>query len=240
MIPPPGFLPPHKTHLICKVHRSLYGLRQSPHQWYGTIDANLLKGGLTRVNADSNVYHLQTKIATIILILYVDDICITGSDQQGIIRLKQYLQSTYTMIDLGLLSKFLGVQFCQTSSGILMHQTAYKMQLFTEYGMLSTISTYVPMSNSLKLAKETDTPPIDAITYQRLIGELNYLTKTCWDIEFVVSLLSRFMHHPQEQHYQTALAVLQYLHPYPSLGLWYPHPTTRIFKRRLWRRHRGT
>jgi hypothetical protein len=58
--------------------------------------------------------------------------------------------------------------------------------------------------------------------YQHLVGELNYLTKTRWDIGFAEFLLSWYMHKPQQLHLNAAFAVLQYLRCHPSLGLWYP------------------
>ena len=130
---PPGFLALHLSHLIYKVNKSLYGLEQSPKQWYGHIHTNLAIGGLLHTQADSNVYYRQNTSNILILIPYVDDIYITGLDCQGIIQLKKFLQAMYIMIDLGKLSKFLGVNFDQSASSVFLHQTAYTMQLLAEY-----------------------------------------------------------------------------------------------------------
>jgi hypothetical protein len=126
------------------------------------------------------------------------------------------------MTDSGLLRKFLGVQFHQVDHSVLLHQEDYIQTLLSEYDMLRTPPMYVPISDSVRLSKDTRTAPVDARYYQRLVGELNYLMKTRWDIGFAVSLLSRYMHRPQKTHLAVAFSVLQYLHRHPSLGLWYP------------------
>ena len=185
MIPPPGFLPPQS-----KVKCSLYGLCQSPRQWYGKIDSDLIKWGFTCTIANSNVCSYIDNDNIIILVLYVDDLYITGSNTIGITRLKQYLTFNYIMTNLGMLTKFLGVQFEQRHNNIFLHQILYVVSLRTEYGMLDMPSTSVPMPESTWLQKDMATPLIDAEQYQRLIGKLNHLTKTRWDIGFVVSLFS--------------------------------------------------
>ena len=92
------------------------------------------------------------------------------------------LQSKYEMTSLGPLQKFLGIQFVQT------RVCAFP----TDYRMLNTPPTYVPISSSIHLSKETRTEPVNAHQYQCIVGELNYLTKTCWEIGFAISILSRY------------------------------------------------
>ena len=124
MIPPQGFLSKHLNHLVYKVSCSLYGLKQSPRQWYEQIDIDLLSWGLICTHVDYNVYLRHNKGTFIIHILYVDDIYITSSDQQRIFQLKRYLQSIYTVTDLSTLTKFFSVQFEQTDTSIFLHQIA--------------------------------------------------------------------------------------------------------------------
>jgi hypothetical protein len=79
MCRPRRFVEPGKEHLYCRLLKSLYGLRQSPRTWYERIDSNLTKFGMTCSNYDSNIYHLHKNGNIIILMIYVDDIFITGS-----------------------------------------------------------------------------------------------------------------------------------------------------------------
>ena len=78
MIPPPRFFPSHMSHLVYKVSKSLYELKQSPKQWYSRIDYDLLNWGLTHTNVDSNMYFQHRNNHVIILILYVDDCILLG------------------------------------------------------------------------------------------------------------------------------------------------------------------
>jgi hypothetical protein len=196
---------------VCKLHRSLYGLRQSPRAWYSHVGSDLCSWDLHKITADSNVYYREYHGHIIILILYVDDLYITGSNAQGIVALKCFLVHTYEMTDLGLLRKFLGVQFLQIDHSVLLHQEDYVNSLLAEYKMLHTPPMYVPISDSIRLSKATQIVPINPYYYQHLVGELNYLTKTHWDIGFVVSLLSSYMHRPQKTHLTAAFSILQYL-----------------------------
>jgi hypothetical protein len=76
---PRGFVEPSKTHLYCRLIKSLYGLRQNPCTWYERIDLELVQYGMVRSNYDSNMYHLRMNSDTIIFMVYVDDLFITGS-----------------------------------------------------------------------------------------------------------------------------------------------------------------
>ena len=126
--------------------------------------------GLKCTNDDYNVYFNHNNGHIIILILYVDDLFFTSFDQADIIKLKRYLQATYVMADSGELTKFLGVHFEKTNSGVFLHQTPYVMHLLSKYTMLDMGSTYVPMPDSLRLSKDMNPPPIDQVMYERLIG----------------------------------------------------------------------
>lgn len=117
----------------------------------------------------------------------------------------------YRMADLGLLRKFLSVEFLQTTQGTLLHQTSYVQLLFTKYDMHNATPSFIPISKSLKLTKDSGTLLIDPWKYQHFVGELNYLTKSRWEIGYVVSILSKFMHQPQELHFNTTFIVLRYL-----------------------------
>jgi len=76
---PPGFRVHGKETMVCKLYKSLYGLKQSPHTWYECIDAALLCLGLKRITLDGNLYYLHQDGKTLILLLYVDDLFITGN-----------------------------------------------------------------------------------------------------------------------------------------------------------------
>nr|KYP45441.1 Retrovirus-related Pol polyprotein from transposon TNT 1-94 [Cajanus cajan] len=86
---PPGFIASGETHLVCRLRRSLYGLKQSPRAWFGRFSSALIEFGMTRCEADHSVFFLHSSSRICIyLVVYVDDIIITGDDSDGICRLK--------------------------------------------------------------------------------------------------------------------------------------------------------
>jgi hypothetical protein len=112
MVQPLGFIVPGKENLVCKMNRALYGLRQSPRMWYERIDTYLRSLGLTRSSSDYNMYYLGTGANKVILVLYVDDLFLSGGDEQKNSWLKEQLHTQFYITDLGSVSKYLGVEFC--------------------------------------------------------------------------------------------------------------------------------
>ena len=88
--------------LVCRLRRSLYGLKQSPRAWFGRFSSVVQEFGMLRSTADHSVfYHHNSSGQCIYLVVYVDDIVITGSDQDGIQKLKQHLFTHFQTKDLG-------------------------------------------------------------------------------------------------------------------------------------------
>ncbi|RVX02272.1 Retrovirus-related Pol polyprotein from transposon TNT 1-94 [Vitis vinifera] len=120
---PPGFVAQGESGLVCKLRRSLYGLKQSPRAWFGLFNSVVQEFGMLRSEAVHSVfYHHNSSSQCIFLVVYVDDIVITGSDQEGIQRLKQHLFNHFQTKDLGKLKYFLGVEIAQSSSSVIMSQ----------------------------------------------------------------------------------------------------------------------
>ena len=105
---PQGFV--QDSSMVCRLHKSIYGLKQAPRAWYAKMDSFLLSVGFIRCHFDSNVYILRSDDAHLLLVLYVDDLIITGSTSSIIASVKTYLQDRFTMTDLGLLHYFLGIE----------------------------------------------------------------------------------------------------------------------------------
>jgi len=97
-----------KTH-VCRLKKALYGLKQAPRAWYERIDSYLMKLGFTRSEADPNLYFKVENDRPLILVLYVDDLFLTGADPL-IHQCKRELASVFEMKDLGLMHYFLGLE----------------------------------------------------------------------------------------------------------------------------------
>ncbi|RVW30967.1 Retrovirus-related Pol polyprotein from transposon TNT 1-94 [Vitis vinifera] len=118
---PPGFVAQGESGLVCRLRRSLYGLKQSPRAWFSRFSSVVQEFGMLRSTADHSVfYHHNSLGQCIYLVVYVDDIVITGSDQDGIQKLKQHLFTHFQTKDLGKLKYFLGIEIAQSSSGVVL------------------------------------------------------------------------------------------------------------------------
>ena len=130
---PPGFVAQGESRLVCKLRRSLYGLKQSARSWFGRFSSVVQEFGVTRSTPDHLVfYHHMSSGQFIYLIVYVEDIVITGNDQNGIQRLKQHLFSHFQTKDLGKLKYFLGVEIAQSKFDVVVNQRKYALEILEE------------------------------------------------------------------------------------------------------------
>ena len=107
---PKGFPSAGDDTKVCQIKRALYGLKQSPKAWYDRINSWLQEHGFIRSECDSNLYFINRNGKTTILLLYVDDLIITGNDTQNIKNLKSKLHEDFEMTDLGATSHYLGIE----------------------------------------------------------------------------------------------------------------------------------
>ncbi|GJU36840.1 ribonuclease H-like domain-containing protein [Tanacetum coccineum] len=144
----------------------------------------------------------------IALLVYVDDILITGNILTKIEKVKQVLKIKFMIKDLGKLKYFLGIEVLDTPKGICLNQRKYYLEFIDEFGLLARKPSNLHMHPNISLTSEpSDTDPLlDNVTeYQKLIGKLIYLTTTRPDIAYIVFCLSQFMHNPLRSHLKTAL-----------------------------------
>ncbi|XP_059627195.1 uncharacterized mitochondrial protein AtMg00810-like [Cornus florida] len=155
------------------------------------------------------------------LLVYVDDIIITGDDASGIAQAKLHLQKSFDVKDLGPLRYFLGIEVARSRRGISLSQRKYVLDLLQDTGMLGCRPASTPMDPNLKLSVESGELLPDPSVYQRLVGRLIYLTNTRPDLTFAVSVISQFMHAPRSAHMDAVYHILRYLKSCPGLGLFY-------------------
>jgi hypothetical protein len=107
---PEGFIVPGKENYVCKLKKYLYGLKQSPRQWYKRFDSFMLSHGFKRSKYDSCVYIKYANGSPIYLLLYVDDMQVAAKSRKEITALKKMLSSEFDMKDLGAAKKILGME----------------------------------------------------------------------------------------------------------------------------------
>ena len=131
----PGF--EKKGKLVCKLKKSLYGLKQSSKEWFEKFTQAVKEWGFVQAQSDHTIFYKLSKDGKrAILIVYVDDIIVTGDDQLELESLKEYLVSKFELKDLGALKYFLGMEVARSSSGISVSQRKYVLDLLQDTGML--------------------------------------------------------------------------------------------------------
>ncbi|RDY13001.1 Copia protein, partial [Mucuna pruriens] len=149
---PPGFVAQGESGLVCKLRRSLYGLKQSPRAWFGKFSQVVQNFGMTRSEADHSIFYCHSSSAKCVyLVVYVDDIVITGNDDIKISQLKQYLFSHFQTKDLGHLKYFLGIEVAQSKEGIVISQRKYALDILQETSMSNCKPVYSLMDPNMKL-----------------------------------------------------------------------------------------
>uniref|UniRef100_A0A2N9IAK7 Reverse transcriptase Ty1/copia-type domain-containing protein n=1 Tax=Fagus sylvatica TaxID=28930 RepID=A0A2N9IAK7_FAGSY len=223
---PPGFHSKgeqsHSPSIVCKLQKSLYGLKQASRQWFSKFSTTLLQHGFTQSKADYSLFTKQHGSCFIALLVYVDDILIASNDATAVAQLKTYLDSQFKLKDLGPVRYFLGLEIARSSKGISVSQRKYALEIMEDAGMLGCKPAKCPMDQNLKLSKGEGSLLPDPTVYRRLIGRLMYLTMTRPDIVFSVHRLSQFMEHPRDSHLKAAQHIVQYIKGAPSQGLLYP------------------
>ncbi|GJR80268.1 retrovirus-related pol polyprotein from transposon TNT 1-94 [Tanacetum coccineum] len=208
---------------VCKLKKSLYGLKQAPRQWFFKLSQALLSFGYQQSKADYSLFTKKDTSSFTAILVYVDDLLITGSDSSQIQKLKDQLSTTFHMKDLGPLNYFLGIEVTRADQGIFISQKKYALDLLTEYGVLNAKPYKLPKDPNLKLQADVGSPLSDPEPYRRLIGKLIYLTVTRPDICYTVQLLSQFMQNPTSIHMQAAKHLLRYLLNSPGQGVVLTH-----------------
>ena len=216
---PPGYRCADKPIMVCKLERSLYGLKQSPRAWFGCFSSAMKGYGYSQSNSDHTLFLKGAQGRMTALIIYVDDMIITGNDSAEIMRLQELLSREFEMKNLGGLKYFLGIEVARSKEGIYLSQRKYVLDLLTEVGMLDCKPADTPMVQNCKLGEYPDQTPTNKEKYQRLVGRLIYLSHTRPDIAHAVSVVSQFMHAPSEDHMSAVWRIIRYLKSAPGKGL---------------------
>ncbi|XP_071727544.1 uncharacterized mitochondrial protein AtMg00810-like [Rutidosis leptorrhynchoides] len=169
--------------------------------------------------ADYSLFTKRDKEQFTAILVYVDDLLITGNSHDHIVQLKEQLKSTFHRKDLGALSYFLGLEVSKSEHGIFISQRKYTLDLLKEAGVQNLKPYKLPMDQNIKLTADVGSPLADPEVYRRLIGKLIYLTITHPDICYIVQLLSQFMQNPTSVHMHAVKHLLRYLLLAPNQGI---------------------
>ncbi|XP_019420726.1 PREDICTED: uncharacterized protein LOC109330914 [Lupinus angustifolius] len=178
---------------VCKLRKSLSGLKQAGRQWYTKLSECLISLGYTQSHHEQSLFTKSGGKAFTALLVYVDDLVLAGNHKAEINRVKQCLNDKFKIKDLGSLKYFLGLEISREKV------------------------------KTTKLDQYDHSRYVDPTSYIRLVGRLLYLTNIRPDIGFDVQQLSQFMAQLTNMHQKALCRVLRYIKGSLGQGLSYPN-----------------
>jgi Reverse transcriptase (RNA-dependent DNA polymerase) len=197
---PPGFVDPMHPHKVCLLQKALYGLKQAPRAWFHRLKTFLLSYNFICSKSDNSLFIFTNNTTVIYLLVYVDDIIITGNCISAIQDLIATLNSTFSIKDLGTLHYFLGIEVTSQQHCLYLTQTQYIHSLLSRTNMTGAKPCNTPMQQGQQLSKFSGIMLSDPTEYRMTVGALQYATITRPDNTFSVNKVSQFMASPTDQH----------------------------------------
>ena len=220
MVQPENFVSGDPKTMVCKLKKSIYGLKQASRQWYHKFYQVITSYGFEVNVVEDCVYHKFSGSKFIFLILYVDDILLASSDIGLLHETKNFLSKNFEMKDLGDASFVLGIQILRDrSQGILrLSQKGYIEKVLSRFGMSSCSPGETPVAKGDKFSlsqcpkNDLEIKEMQKIPYASAVGSLMYAQVcTRLDIAFIVGMLGRYLSNPGMDHWKAAKRVMRYL-----------------------------
>ncbi|GJW08305.1 putative RNA-directed DNA polymerase [Tanacetum coccineum] len=209
---PPGFIDPQRPNHVCLLHKSLYGLKQAPRAWFERLSKALFDLGFKGSKTDPSLFIYSRGDTLLYILVYVDDIIVTGNNKGTIDNIICQLGSAFALKDLGPLNYFLGIEIVPHVSGILLSQKKYILELLQSAGLSNCNPVSSPMVTSSSLSLDDSTAFSNPVKYRQVVGSLQYVTLSRPDIAFAVNKVCQYMHAPTENHWSAVKRILRYLH----------------------------
>jgi hypothetical protein len=229
MVQPKGFESKDKTK-VCKLKRSIYGLKQASRSWNRRFDEAVRSYDFIKNEDEPCVYKKVSGSKITFLVLYVDDILLIGNDIGMLTSVKVWLSKTFSMKDLGEAAYVLGIRIYRdrTKRVIGLSQSLYLEKVLKRFNMLDSKKGLLPVRHGIHLSKGmSPTTPKERelmakVPYASAIGSLMYaMLCTRPDIAYAVSMTSRFQSDPGQEHWTAVKCILKYLRRTKDLVLVY-------------------
>lgn len=215
---PPGYVDSRFPNHVCRLKKALYGLKQAPRAWFHRLSTFLSSSGFACSRADTSLFVYHRGATLLYLLVYVDDIILTGNDSTLIRQFIGRLQATFAIKDLGKLSYFLGLEVAYTDDGLFLSQSKYANDILVRAELVECKPVSTPMVVGQHLTS-TGSSFSDPPLFRSLVGALQYLTITRPDISFVVNTVSQFMQSPSIEHFYAVKRILRYIKGTATFGL---------------------
>jgi hypothetical protein len=226
---PEGFSQPRQEHLVCKLKKSLYGLKQSPRQWYKRFDSYMIKIGYMRCEYDCCVYVKSLDDGSFIfLLLYVDDMLIAAKSIVEVNKLKVLLSKEFDMRDLGTAKKILGMEIRRDRDAkkLRLSQAGYVKKVLERFSMENAKPVSTPLANHFRLSTSQcpktveETEDMSKVPYASAVGCLMYaMVCTRLDLAHAMSVVSKYMANPGKQHWNAIKWIFRYLKGTTDYGI---------------------
>jgi hypothetical protein len=199
--------------------KRLYGLNKAPRKWYLNFDRFMTEQGYIRCDYDHRVYFKRLENGSyIILLLYVDDMLVVGSNMQDINVLKKKLSNSFAMKDLGVAKKILGMRITKDRKNckLTLSRGEYIEKVLERFRMKNEKLVSTPLDIHLKLTKEMcpktqeETKYMSRVPYSLVVRNLMYvMVCTRPDIAHVVGVVRRYMNNPSKEQWEALKWILR-------------------------------
>ncbi|KAJ9537478.1 hypothetical protein OSB04_030211 [Centaurea solstitialis] len=217
---PEGFEDPKNPNKVCKLLKSIYGLKQASRSWNLHFDERIKEFGFTKSEFEPCVYTKFSGSIVTFLVLYVDDILLIGNDVPTLQSVKSWLSKCFQMKDLGEAAYILGIKIYRNRSKRLigLSQSTYIDKILKRFRMDESKKGFIPMQHGIVLSKtqcpvsSQDQDRMKSVPYASAIGSIMYaMLCTRPDVAYSVSVTSRYQQNPGEPHWVAVKNILKYL-----------------------------
>ena len=232
MTQPLGYVDQSRPNAVCKLLKSLYGVKQAGKLWNDVAHTALVEEGYIQSPSDPCIYTRTTEKGRIIIGLYVDDF-IVAAPPVMVKEFIAFMRSRFQIKELGQAEFIIGIHVIIDETGISIDQGTYIQTFVNELGMGDSNPVHVPVSggdvNATVCAQEGENAPVPLTAYKKIVGKVMYaMIGTRPDIAFAVSFLGRFAAKPTTLHMAMAKRLLAYLNAYPKGTIHYPYTDGKV------------
>jgi len=199
--------------MVLRLRKSLRGLKQSSHIWYGTFKELVISIGFVASRVDGGLFVLEDQgIVVAAVVLYIDDLHIIANE--GLIgHIKDQMKKRFRMNDLGSVPFNLGINIERNREHHMVdiHQHCYIRTILARFRMDDSRPVATPMGTKLDKRKP-DEECCDPTIYQSMIGSrMPTMTATQPDIAYAIGVPSRYNNHPSNEHRVALKRMVRYL-----------------------------
>ncbi|KAJ9539303.1 hypothetical protein OSB04_032036 [Centaurea solstitialis] len=211
---------PKNPNKVCKLLKSIYGLKKASRSWNLHFDERIKEFGFTKSEFEPCVYTKFSGSIVTFLVLYVDDILLIGNNVPTLQSVKEWLSKCFQMKDLGEAAYILGIKIYRNRSKRLigLSQSTYIDKVLKRFRMDESKKGFIPMQHGIVLSKtqcpvsSEDQDRMKSVPYASAIGSIMYaMLCTRPDVAYSVSVTSRYQQNPGEPHWVAVKNILKYL-----------------------------